>query len=176
MKTFFISDHHFGHSKIIKFCNRPFKTVDEMDFEMIDRWNAVVRPNDNVYHIGDLSFLSARETSVLLDCINGNIHLLQGNHDKRWLNGDTKNKLVWVKPYYELKLWNQKIVLCHYPMISWNRSFHGSFHLYGHIHNNGNAGTEHLRAMNMSVELHDYKPVADEFVFDVLLSRESNKI
>ena len=55
MKTLFISDTHFGHQNIIKYADRPFLDIDEMDKEMIKRWNKVVHANDTVWFLGDLS-------------------------------------------------------------------------------------------------------------------------
>ena len=50
-QLFFTSDHHFGHANIIKFCNRPFKDVQEMNETLIERWNKKVKPKDHVYHL-----------------------------------------------------------------------------------------------------------------------------
>lgn len=79
------SDHHFGHSKIIEYCNRPFHNVHEMDEEMIARWNAVVKPEDTIYHLGDFAFFKGGP-DVLKDItrrLNGYKIMVMGNHDKR---------------------------------------------------------------------------------------------
>ena len=82
MKTFFTSDLHFGHSNIIIYDNRPFSSVDEMDLELIKRWNAKVSNEDTVYVIGDM-FIGINPDYIynILDSLNGNIVLIKGNHD-----------------------------------------------------------------------------------------------
>ena len=54
--TFFTSDTHFGHKNIIRFCKRPFETVDIMDPKLVDAWNSVVKKNSVVFHLGDFTF------------------------------------------------------------------------------------------------------------------------
>lgn len=79
------SDHHFGHSKIIEYCNRPFHNVHEMDEEMIARWNAVVKSGDTIYHLGDFAFFKGGP-DVLKDITRrlvGYKILVMGNHDRR---------------------------------------------------------------------------------------------
>ena len=79
-KIFFSPDHHFGHANIIKYCNRPFESVDIMNEEMVKRWNSVVGPNDTVYYLGDFS-LSNNLVEAFTQKLNGEKHLIMGNHD-----------------------------------------------------------------------------------------------
>jgi calcineurin-like phosphoesterase family protein len=76
----FTSDHHFGHHNIIEYCNRPYKNTDDMNVDMIGRWNATVAPEDIVHYVGDFS-LSKSFISIAKD-LNGKIILYPGNHDK----------------------------------------------------------------------------------------------
>lgn len=76
------SDTHFDHAKIIEYCNRPFKDVNEMNETMIRNWNRVVRQEDTVYHLGDFALTSANRYEYFLNRLNGNIVLILGNHDK----------------------------------------------------------------------------------------------
>lgn len=84
-ETFVIADTHFGHKNIIDFVSdegrpvRPFDTLEEMHEVMIERWNAVVRPQDLVYHLGDVAFTSAGLDVV--GKLNGRKRLVRGNHD-----------------------------------------------------------------------------------------------
>lgn len=81
-KVWFTSDTHFGHANIIKYCNRPFKSVHHMNKEMTKIWNNTVGENDLVIHLGDVSFNSDQYISRL----NGKIFLVKGNHDNNKYN------------------------------------------------------------------------------------------
>ena len=78
---FFTADHHFGHENIIKFSERPFESLDHMNEELIKRWNKKIQPGDTVYHLGDMSLGKPDFTKEILDRLNGNIHLIKGNHE-----------------------------------------------------------------------------------------------
>ena len=151
----FTSDTHFGHSKIIEYCNRPFSNADEMDETMIERWNSVVKPNDTVWHLGDFAFhKSQEEITALLQRLNGTKNLIAGNHD------DAKTRYAaWndVRALVELSLGNKtKVTLCHYALRVWNKSHHGALHFYGHSH-----GTlpGDRQSLDVGVDCWDYTPV-----------------
>ena len=82
MNTWFTADTHFGHKNVIAFCNRPYKSVEEMDNALIDNWNEVVGEHDEVYHLGDFSFMSRLRTESIVQRLNGQKTLVMGNHDK----------------------------------------------------------------------------------------------
>lgn len=126
---FFTSDTHFNHKKILEYCNRPFKDVDEMNGRMIALWNSKVMPDDEVYHLGDFAFGSRTEAKAIRERLNGKIHLILGNHDD-----ETDFGFEWMKPYYELKVGEQTIILFHYGMRTWWHDLKGTWHLYGHSH------------------------------------------
>ena len=81
MRIFIISDTHFCHKNIIKYSGRPFKTVEEMNDEMIKRWNNKVGKDDLVIHLGDFALGSKDEVGNIKNKLNGNIILLKGSHD-----------------------------------------------------------------------------------------------
>lgn len=84
----FTSDTHFGHAAVINLCSRPFTSVDEMDQEMIERWNAAVRPSDTVWHLGDFAHKCRPDRiNWIFSRLNGTKHLIVGNHDKRPAKG-----------------------------------------------------------------------------------------
>ena len=142
MRRFFTSDTHFFHKNIIRLSNRPFADVKEMHDTIVNNWNRVVLPEDEVYHIGDFSFGSRKQTHEILDRLMGKVHLVYGNHDQVVRkNKELQDRFVWCKEIHELKIpdenahrGEQKIVLCHYAMRVWNKSHHGAWHLYGHSH------------------------------------------
>ena len=78
---FFTSDTHFNHTNIIQYCQRPFKSTDEMNEAMIDNWNSIVGEDDTVFHLGDFCLGGAAEWNKILNRLNGRIYLILGNHD-----------------------------------------------------------------------------------------------
>lgn len=120
---FFTSDLHLGHANIIKYCDRPFATVLEMNEEIIKRHNSVVGKNDIVYDLGDFCFGKDEYSHRL----NGKRIRINGSHDKK-CGVDMYRLFVDINHYLQL------IILCHYPMRSWEKSHYGSWMLYGHHH------------------------------------------
>src|ERR1700678_3730056 len=119
MTNFYISDTHFDHAKIITLCNRPFANVDEMNETMVQRWNSVVTSEDTVHFLGDFAW---KRHSYWAGQLNGHIIFYKGNHDKG---------LAAHEEYVEMQDGEWKLVLFHYPIVSWNGYFKGVFHFYG---------------------------------------------
>lgn len=134
MNIWFTSDTHFGHFNIMRYCNRPFSDVHEMDEAFIKNWNDRVKSSDMVYHLGDFAFCrDPRAVQERRDRLNGQIQLIWGNHDKGAVR--QTRAFIWQGPYKEIKVGEQSIVLLHYAMRIWNKAHYGSWHLYGHSHN-----------------------------------------
>ena len=154
MTIWFTSDTHFGHANIIKFCDRPFKNIQEHDEMLIANWNECVRPGDEVYHTGDFSF--ERHPEKTARRLMGNKHLIRGNHDKSHHIKLISPHFNWVKDYYSLKVGNQKFILFHYPIRNWHHCYKGTIHLFGHSH----GGTEDYgKSTDIGVDCWNYKPV-----------------
>lgn len=137
--TWFVSDTHFGHKNIIKYSNRPFNSVEEMDALMIQNWNKLVKPNDTVYHLGDFAFGKFEFVRDVIRELNGKKHLILGNHDKiireyTSILAGAMSLLEGVCEYREVNVPGTLIVLAHYGHRVWNKSHRGSIHLYGHSH------------------------------------------
>lgn len=134
--NYFISDLHFGHANCLAFDNRPFKTIEEHDDCIIGQWNNTINIDDDVYILGDVSWHNAMNTLNILKKLNGNLHLIIGNHDNRILrNPDIRNCFVEITHYKELDIGNGKsIVLSHYPIPCFKNHMRGWLHLYGHVH------------------------------------------
>lgn len=137
---FFTSDLHFHHSNICKYEPRPW-TTDTQTAELIDRWNARVGWEDDVYHLGDFTFLYRKGLGQVIEILgelHGRIHFIRGNHcdDLLWELIEDQNFpfVQWIKHYHEMTVQGQKIMLLHYPMETWNGAHHGSWHLHGHCH------------------------------------------
>ena len=166
---YYISDTHFYHDNIIKICSRPYKNSYEMNLDLIEKWNNKVKPEDEVYFLGDFSHKSTLEQSIdILQKLNGTKYFIKGNHDSRdFVNFIMQNNLVkWVKDYAEIKDNNRFVVLCHYPIEDWNGQYNGGYHIFGHIHNN----TKHNykvfeKRFNACVEVIGYEPkTLDELI------------
>ena len=124
MKIFFTSDTHFNHANVIKYCGRPFGSAEEMNREMIERWNAVVGPEDTVYHLGDFVLGKFVEAPMFLRQLNGARKILiRGNHDR----GIKQMLAVGFDEVHEKVEWNGWM-LQHHP-IKTSRKL-----LCGHIH------------------------------------------
>lgn len=139
-ETFFISDLHFGHRNCLAFDNRPFKTIEEHDAQLINRWNSVVGEADDVWILGDISWYDAQKTIQVFKQLNGRKHLCIGNHDEKLLkNKELRNLFVEICNYKEIVIEDDGIrtgvVLCHYPIPCYNKHFYGWYHFYGHVHN-----------------------------------------
>ena len=180
-KTFFASDHHFGHKNIITYANRPFRDVYEMDAALIERHNAVVSKSDIVYFVGDFAFYSdAHHIAEILRKMNGEKHFVSGNHDKGIFNETVMKMFQSVSraPFKEIYVQDpdarggkQHITLCHYALRVWNKSHHGSFHLYGHSH--GSLPDDpNSRSFDIGVDCWDFAPVSYEKVKQVMAKKD----
>ena len=166
----YTADLHFGHDNIIKHDCRPFKNVMEMDHVLIELWNGRVQPKDTVYIVGDFCFRSGNPAEWYLKQLNGHKYLIVGNHDDKTLKNPEAMKLFdGVDNMMNIKDNGKHICLCHYPIIEWNSYYHGSWHIYGHIHNNRNEAFEIMKkkdhALNAGCMINNYMPVS----FDELL-------
>lgn len=151
---YFTADEHYNHSNIIRYCNRPFQDVAEMDEEIIRRHNEVVGEKDRVVHLGDLTLLPPSIARDYIKRLNGQHTFLQGSHD-RWKEG---LGFIWEK-----KIEDIYVVACHYPMRSWPRSFHGSWHLHGHVHGlYEKKGTAYQNTLDVGVDAWNFYPVSWE--------------
>jgi calcineurin-like phosphoesterase family protein len=153
--TYFTADTHFGDPRVLRIDKRPFKDIPEHDAALVERWNAVVRPDDEVWHLGDFA-LHVREGRIadLLGGLNGRKHLIVGNND----GPATLAAEGWasVQHYAELNLDGTGLVLCHYAFRTWKNMGRGWIDLHGHSH--GKLGTQ-ARQYDVGVDLWDYRPV-----------------
>lgn len=137
-ETFFISDLHFGHERILKLDNRPFASIGECNNTIIANWNKRVGKNDTVYMLGDISWYDPEKTALILECLKGKKYLISGNHDEDLINYKMITKsFSSIQHYKEIALdkGKKRIVLCHYPIPCFkNHYYPGWYHLYGHVH------------------------------------------
>jgi calcineurin-like phosphoesterase family protein len=155
ISTFFTSDTHWNHSRIIQFCNRPFKDVDEMNETLIARWNARVGIDDTVWHLGDFALGNQDRVPNIVARLNGTIHLCWGNHDKQ-KTIIRAGCFASTQDVAEIRIDGETIFLSHYGHRVWNKAHHGAYHLYGHSH----GGLPAMgRSLDVGVDCWDYQPV-----------------
>lgn len=161
-ETFFISDTHFGHERIIHLSKRPFASIEEMNETLVNNWNKIVGPKDIVWHLGDFGMGSDAPANSFAERLNGEIHLIEGNHDQITIR-DCAGSFASIQLMKTISLDGQKIVLCHYPMREWDKSWRGSWHLFGHVH--GRLDTEpYSKSMDVGVDSNSYRPLSFEDV------------
>ena len=159
---YLISDLHLDHKNIMRYCDRPFSSVEEMNRTIIDNWNEVVEEDDFVYLVGDLAFGRRRsKMRYWLKKLNGNVILILGNHDKGYLDSIVHaDKCVL---FYKGK----KFLLIHDPKMV---NSGDDWVIHGHEHNNKPEKYPFMngknRTINVSVELINYTPISLDFLVD----------
>ncbi len=162
--TFFTADTHFGHRNIIDHCSRPFASIEEMDEELIRRWNSVVQTGDEVYHLGDFAW---RDHLKYKSRLNGKIHWVLGNHDR--CSQEVKSQFTSVHDLFQGRINGRDFFLLHYPLVSWARKSHGCVHLYGHVHGRYDKAGE--LSLDVGVDVHNFTPLS----FDEVITKTNNK-
>jgi calcineurin-like phosphoesterase family protein len=161
----FIADTHFGHAGALSLYRRPFASVAEMNAAMLERWNATVRHQDDVWHLGDFALrTSAADAADLLRALNGRKHLVTGNNDPPGIVALPE----WssVQPYVEISVEGTRLVLCHYAFRTWNGMAKGALNLHGHSHGRLKPLP---RQRDVGVDVWDFRPVT----LDRLLRRQA---
>jgi len=164
MNYFFTADQHYGHFNIIKYCNRPFSTLNNMDEVLIKNHNEVVQKNDIVIHAGDFAWVKTHaDAQKYIKRLNGNHIFLVGSHDK-WMH---KSKgQIWEKTIH-----GYFVVICHYAMRVWARSHFNSWHLFGHTH----GGLEPQgKSWDIGVDNNNFYPVSFEQIKEIMKDRPDN--
>lgn len=164
MTYFFTADEHLGHTNIIKYCNRPFYTGEEMDSVIIGRHNEVVGAEDLVIHAGDFTLRKElREVENYIRRLNGKHIFLRGSHDY-WM--DDSYHEIWEK-----EIDGHFIVVCHYAMKVWERSHYDSWQLFGHSHGKiEGVGKQ----MDIGVDTHNFYPYSLREIEDIMSKKKDN--
>ena len=192
-KIFFTSDLHFGHENVIRFDNRPFNTVEEMDDEMIKRWNTKVGKGDIVYVLGDFIWKAATNEAVsIIRRLNGQIILIKGNHDRFLHNAAAKKALAGIKDYDDICViledgTTRRCILSHYFIPFYNGHRYQAIHLHGHSHLTEEAAEEvritnelnekgyDLKIYNVGCMYWNYTPVTLDEILEKNTIGQANK-
>ena len=181
--NYYVSDLHFGHKTVIYYGNRPYQTTEEMDEDLIARWNKKVGKFDTVYIVGD--FTLKKEPSYIngiLDRLNGEKVLITGNHDLFIKHEECRSRFKEITPLLTMfagrEPWlkqAQKVTLCHYALVEWPGSRREpddpqyGYLIYGHAHGSINPiyRTHYLaeNAFNAGADVNGLEPVTmDELI------------
>lgn len=175
----FSSDWHLSHENVLAWSSRPFKTIDDMNKVIIKNTINAVNPGDDFYFLGDLSW----DQNVTKDFFaqwpyNANFHWILGNHEKKqWKQFESK--CASISMLKEVNINKTKVVLCHYPMLTWNKSHYNSWMLFGHHHKNshGSGVIDTLtrgKMLNVNVEFHYFMPWSEKEVEEYMSKRPNN--
>ena len=153
MTLFFTADTHWGDHRTLNIGRRPFASVAAMDEALVANWNAVVSPDDVVWHLGDVA-RRPEAVASLLARLHGTKHLIRGNNDASAV-GDEPG---WasVADYAELEVDGRRLVLCHYPFRTWNAQGKGAIDLHGHSHGRLKPMS---RQYDVGVDVRGWRPV-----------------
>jgi calcineurin-like phosphoesterase family protein len=184
--VWFTSDCHFCHANVIKYDNRPFNDVEEMNERLILNWNSVVGEKDVVFYLGDLSFdRSGGNTERIVNELNGKIHYILGNHDDE---RDIRklNRFETISDYVNLSINDldnprkkQGIMMMHYPILSWDKAHHGDWHLHGHCHQSlvtQNPEYYKRKVLDMGCNGWDYRPVSYNEIKAIMAAKEIDRV
>ncbi len=162
MNKWFISDTHFSHANIIRYSKRPFKTVNEMNFELMKNWNALVAPDDIVFFLGDFGLGTTNFLASLCSKLNGNKICIRGNHD----GTPSKMHKIGFNIVLEsafIKVGRHQVELIHAPSLQTPVKFQ----LHGHVHDKRPNKLVN-RQLNLSVEVWNYNPVEEKIIIALL--------
>lgn len=159
---YFIADTHFGDEKIVRYENRPFASAEEMDRQLLDNWNRVVRPEDTVFLLGDFSCCGEARDRELLAALQGRKILIMGNHDRHrgsagWRDLGFAECVEWPVIYREF------YILSHEPVYLNENMPYANF--YGHVHNNSIYRDVSRQSFCLSAERIGYTPVTFEEIY-----------
>ena len=167
-KVFFTADTHFSHKNIIRYCDRPFDSSEEMNATMISNWNAVVRKHDTVYHMGDFCF---GNPEPIIQQLHGHIILVRGNHDKQ-ITGEMEKLFLAIYDRKFIKIQGQYTVLDHWAGRVWDKSHHNSYQLYGHSHGRlPPVGKQ----WDVGVDNNNFTPLSEKDIIRIMKSRPDNE-
>ena len=187
-KLFFTSDMHGFHTNIIKYCNRPFGSVEEMNEALVANWNSVVGPDDHVYNLGDFCFGNVEKWNWFLEPgkLNGHIHLILGNHDpdRIFRPGTMIERFDSIDFQKVLIIEGWTVYLNHFPFASFSNNLDNNvLQLLGHIHSGPTGiGNVMLNGNNLQwnqydvgVDNNNYTPISWRSVINKIKEQKRNE-
>jgi calcineurin-like phosphoesterase family protein len=167
----FSADFHLSHKNIIKYCNRPFRDVEEMDSTIIENLKSKLKSNDILYYLGDLTFHETTALEFFEVFKDIKIHYIIGNHDNKKVLDIVQKYCESMSLLKEITIAGQDITLCHYAMRVWNNSHFNSWQLYGHSH----ATLEPVgKQYDVGVDNNNFFPVSFDEIVEIMKNRPNN--
>lgn len=160
---FFSADWHAGHKNVLKYCNRPFANVDEMNHTLITNHNEVVSNDDYFIHVGDFTLGSTAYAQDIIRQLNGEKLFLIGSHDY-WMK--RKGLQMW-----EGTINGEYLIANHYPMHVWPRSHYNSWHIFGHCHSTLKLDGKRY---DVGVDNNNYYPVSFDTLKGIMSAAGNN--
>jgi calcineurin-like phosphoesterase family protein len=177
---FFTADLHLGHANIITYCQRPFRSVADMNDALVANWNSIVGADDEVWVLGDVAMGRIADALALVACLPGRKHLVPGNHDRCWPGGRRPARPQDIQMYeeagfeihsptVELTIADRAVTACHLPVAGDSqdadrfaeyrpRLSDDGWLLHGHVHEKWKVRD---RQINVGVDVWDFRPVAE---------------
>lgn len=182
---FFTSDTHFGHANILKYCKRPFESVEEMNEKLITNWNSVVSESSIIFHLGDFAFGSYKNWKEVSDRLKGHIILIAGNHDRPYLTEHHYSIFDEIHEFRKIKIANRKIYLTHFPLLTFDGAYRGEYatwNLFGHIHSGPNTqygqdvtrtkSSQHPTQYDVGTDNNGFTPISFKTLFEKITEQQ----
>ena len=170
---FFTADLHLSHKNILKYCNRPFKDIEDMNRTILQNLEESLRPKDTLYFLGDLTFKEKIAHEFFEKFSEIEIHFIIGNHDSKDVIKIAQEYCTSVEHLKNIKIEGQHITLCHYAMLVWNKSHFNSWQLFGHSH--GRLSFAELgKQYDVGVDNNGFYPVSFDRLLGIMKERPNN--
>lgn len=174
--VFFTSDTHFNHQNIILYCNRPFDTIEEMNEKLVQNWNEKIPVGSTVFHCGDFALGGSEAWNKILPRLNGQIHLILGNHDIKNFRQGYASSFASVQEQLTIDIGKKRLILTHFPLLCYHGTWgteQNCWNIHGHVHlcknefDNSGKDFERMKLTfptqyDVGVDLNDYAPISFE--------------
>ena len=176
---YFSSDWHLGHGGVIKFSDRPFVSTQEMNSTILKNMYSVLKKGDILYYLGDLAWSKSAYYRAFDELPDGvDFVWVLGNHDKKeWKQFE--HRATQVVDLKEIYIGKNPVTLCHYPMLTWNKSHYNAWMLYGHHHANSH-GCNQIKEksigkmLNVNCEFNNYMPYSENDIIKIMEKKPNN--
>lgn len=190
--VYWTSDTHWGHKNIIKYCNRPFSNVEEMNCKLVENWNKMVEEDAIIFHLGDFAFGGTTMWKEIRSALRGRIVLIKGNHDFDKWRPEYDSLFDGVYPQLRLNLHGTSIYMNHFPFLCYPGYYNKenpTIQLFGHVHSMPEHYTNGMKSDNpdiqrlssllptqydVGVDNNNYTPVSWETIQQIITKQIKN--